>query len=64
MIAAPATAVDLDLWLPGPTVRTYHRREAASDPAMLWAAGGSVRIGESGLLAGFGETIGETRHGY
>jgi hypothetical protein len=50
MIAAPLAVVDLDLWLPHPTVRTYNRREAATDPATLWAAAGSVRIGESGLL--------------
>jgi hypothetical protein len=35
---------------PDPTVRTYHRLAAAADPAILWAAAGSVRIGESGLL--------------
>ncbi|MGI8863301.1 MAG: hypothetical protein ACR2JH_02705 [Solirubrobacteraceae bacterium] len=46
----PPDSVDLDLWLPDPTVRTYHRREAATDPAVLWAAAGSVQIGESGLL--------------
>jgi hypothetical protein len=50
MIAAPLSAVDLDLWLPDPTVRTYHRLEAAIDPASLWAAAESLRIGETGLL--------------
>lgn len=50
MISAPLTAVDLDHWLPDPAIRTHHRREAATDPANLWAAAESVRIGESGLL--------------
>jgi hypothetical protein len=31
-------------------VRTYHRLEAAIDPASLWAAAESLRIGETGLL--------------
>jgi hypothetical protein len=46
------TAVDLDLWLAEPAVRTYHRRTAVSDCHALWAAAGSVKIGESGLLGG------------
>lgn len=41
---------DLDRWLPDPTVRTHHRREAAVDSAVLWAAGQTVRIGESRVL--------------
>jgi hypothetical protein len=47
-----ATAVDLDPWLAEPAVRTYHRRAAASDCDALWAAAGTVTIGESGLLGG------------
>lgn len=47
-----AGAVDLDQWLAEPAVRTYHRRAAASDCGALWAAAGSVTIGESGLLGG------------
>jgi hypothetical protein len=50
MISAQRAAVDLDRRLPDPAVRTHHRREAATDPAILWAAAESVRIGESGLL--------------
>jgi hypothetical protein len=38
------------LWLPDPTVRTHHRREAAVDGATLWAAAQTVRIGESTVL--------------
>jgi hypothetical protein len=40
----------LDGWLPDPVVRTFHQRTAATDPAALWAAAESVRIGECGLL--------------
>jgi hypothetical protein len=50
VISAPLAAADLDHWLPDPAVRTHNRREAATDPATLWAAARSVRIGESGLL--------------
>jgi hypothetical protein len=49
-LTGPPPIVDLDLWLPDPAVRTCYRREAAADPAELWAAAGSVRLGESGLL--------------
>jgi hypothetical protein len=48
--AIAATRPDLDAWLPDPAVRTYHCREAATDPSRLWRAGGTVRVGESGLL--------------
>lgn len=47
-----AVVADLDLWLADPAVRTRHEREAASDCDTLWAAAGTVRIGESGLLGG------------
>ena len=44
------TAPDLDDWVAAPAVRTHHEREAAADPAVLWRAAATVRIGESGLL--------------
>lgn len=50
MAGAEVAAADLDLWLADPAVSTHHRREAASDCPTLWAAAGTVRLGESGLL--------------
>jgi hypothetical protein len=43
-------ADDLDDWLADPTVRTRHRRDAAADPAALWAAASDVRLSETGTL--------------
>ena len=40
----------LDRWLPNPSVRTYHLREAPCDPEALWAAAETVTVGDSGLL--------------
>jgi len=48
--AAAVAAPDLDRWIAQPTVRTYHCRDARSDPATLWRAAATVQIGESGLL--------------
>jgi hypothetical protein len=42
--------LDLDDWLPQPIMRTRHRREAAADPAALWAAASSVRLDEARAL--------------
>ncbi len=41
---------DLDAWLPDPTVRTYHRRDAAAPSRMLWEAAGQVRLADSRML--------------
>ena len=41
---------DLDALLPDPQVRVSHRREAAADPATLWAAAGAVRLDETRTL--------------
>jgi hypothetical protein len=41
---------DLDDWLPDPSVRTIHRREAAADPERLWHAAESVRLRDSPVL--------------
>ena len=42
--------VDLDYWLPSPTVRVAHRRESAIGPDELWQAACSVRLDDSALL--------------
>jgi hypothetical protein len=42
--------LDLDDWLPGPAVRTRHRRVAAADPAALWAAASTVRLDDARTL--------------
>ena len=42
--------MDVDAWLPGPQVRTHHRREAAAEPAALWDAARSVRLDETRTL--------------
>jgi hypothetical protein len=41
---------DLDAWLPDPSVRTYHRREAQATERKLWAAAGQVRLADSRML--------------
>jgi hypothetical protein len=41
------TAPDLDAWLPDPAIRTRHRRDAAADPARLWAAAATVRLDDT-----------------
>jgi hypothetical protein len=41
---------DLDAWLPDPTVRTFHRREAAAPAQKLWEAAGQVRLADSRVL--------------
>jgi len=42
--------VHLDDWLHDPTVRTYHRRDAAASPDALWAAARGVRLNETHVL--------------
>jgi hypothetical protein len=44
-------ALDLDGWLPRPTVRTSHRRTAAVDGERLWAAAQEVRVRDAPRLA-------------
>jgi hypothetical protein len=48
--ASHLTVPDLDAWVAGPAVRTYHCCEARAEPAELWRAAATVRVGESGLL--------------
>lgn len=43
-------APDLDRWLPGPTVRIRHEREAAVDAGVLWEAARAVRTSETRRL--------------
>lgn len=38
---------DLDDWLPGPAVRTRHRRGARAAPDVLWAAAAGLRLDET-----------------
>jgi hypothetical protein len=47
---AALAEVDLDQWLPSPTVRVAHRRESAVAPDGLWRAACSVRLDDSALL--------------
>jgi hypothetical protein len=42
--------VDLDDWLPEPSVRTFHRREAGVDADTLWGAAETVLLRDSPLL--------------
>jgi hypothetical protein len=42
--------VDLDHWLPAPTLRIAHSRESSADADALWSAARSVRLAETGLL--------------
>lgn len=41
---------DLDSWLPGPQVRTCHRRSAEADADRLWRAAGKVRLSDAPVL--------------
>ncbi len=43
-------SAELDAWLPMPQVRSLHRREAAADPDVLWAAAEAVRLDETRTL--------------
>lgn len=44
-------SAELDAWIPEPTIRTRHRREARADPEALWEAAAGVRLDEAGTLA-------------
>jgi len=41
---------DLDAWLPGPQVRTRHRREAAAPADALWEAARGVRLSDTSTI--------------
>jgi len=41
---------DLDRWLPDPSIRVAHRREASASPDRLWEAARSVRLSDTRLL--------------
>jgi hypothetical protein len=41
---------DLDHWLDRPAIRISHRREAAAEPAVLWAAARAVRTSDTRRL--------------
>ncbi|MDX6689480.1 MAG: hypothetical protein QOG15_937 [Solirubrobacteraceae bacterium] len=41
------TIPDLDAWIPGPQVRTRHRRAATAEPDALWDAARSVRLSDT-----------------
>jgi hypothetical protein len=41
----------LDDWIPGPAVRTHHRRTAAATPEALWDAARAVRLADTRALA-------------
>jgi hypothetical protein len=43
-------APDIARWLPDPTLRSIHRREADARPAALWSAAGSVALSECRVL--------------
>jgi hypothetical protein len=42
--------VDLDRWLPDPTLRVSHRRESTADPQALWEAAQNIRLSETRML--------------
>src|SRR5918998_2545055 len=45
---SPSGADDgLDDWIPGPAVRTHHRRSAAASPEALWEAAQDVRLADT-----------------
>jgi hypothetical protein len=44
------TTAELDRWLPHPTVRVAHRREARASAARLWSAAQSVRLRDTRAL--------------
>jgi hypothetical protein len=43
-------ALDLDAWLPSPSVRVSHRRSSAAPPERLWAAAREVRLSDTRVL--------------
>jgi hypothetical protein len=44
------TALDLDAWLPSPSVRIAHRRHSAAPADRLWAAARAVRLSDTRVL--------------
>jgi hypothetical protein len=42
--------LDLDTWLPAPTIRTRHRRAAHAAPERLWSAAHALRVDATGPL--------------
>jgi hypothetical protein len=42
--------VDLDHWLPSPTIRVAYRRESTAAPDDLWQAARTVRLDDTSLL--------------
>jgi hypothetical protein len=42
--------LDLDHWLPSPTICVAHRRESTATPDRLWKAASSVKMSEASLL--------------
>jgi hypothetical protein len=44
------TTAELDRWLPDPTVRVAHRREAHASADRLWSAARSVRLRDTRVL--------------
>ncbi len=44
------TALDLDAWLPEPSLRVSHRRPSRASPDELWTAAMQVRLADTGLL--------------
>jgi hypothetical protein len=42
--------VDLDHWLPSPTIRVAHCRESTADPDELWRAAQTVGLDDSSVL--------------
>ncbi len=42
--------VDLDSWLPDPSVRVSHRRESTADAQTLWRAAQGIRLSETRRL--------------
>lgn len=46
----PATAPDLDRWLPAPAVRVVHRRQSTASAERLWRAAHELRLRDTGLL--------------
>jgi hypothetical protein len=44
------SAIDLDHWLPSPTIRVAHCRESTVEPDELWQAARTVGLDDSSLL--------------
>jgi hypothetical protein len=42
--------VDLDAWLPNPSIRVSHRRESTADPQTLWQTAQRIRLSETRML--------------